>query len=115
FVWGDGTDADIASTANNQFIVRASGGTTFYSNAAATSGVNLPAGGDGWSNLSDRNVKANLSAVDTAGILERVAAMPVQSWNYKSQDASVKHIGPMAQDFAAAFGVGEDNTHISTV
>ena len=36
------------------------------------------------------------------------------TWNYKSQDPSIRHIGPMAQDFYAAFGVGEDDTHIST-
>ena len=28
---------------------------------------------------------------------------------------SIRHIGPMAQDFYAAFGVGEDDRHISTV
>jgi hypothetical protein len=115
FVWGDGTDADIAPTANNQFIARASGGTTFYSNAAATAGVRLAPGGGSWSTLSDRNMKANFAAVDSQSILEQVAAMPIQLWNYKSQDASVKHIGPMAQDFSAAFGVGEDDKHISTV
>ena len=39
----------------------------------------------------------------------------MSGWNYKSQDAKVRHIGPMAQDFAAAFGIGEDDTHISSV
>ncbi len=35
--------------------------------------------------------------------------MPIQRWNYKSQDASVKHIGPTAQDFAAASAQGDDS------
>jgi len=35
-------------------------------------------------------------------------------WNYKS-NPSVQHIGPMAQDFYSAFGVGHDDKHISTV
>jgi hypothetical protein len=124
FVWGDSTNANVASTGNNQFIVRAAGGIWLGTNST----VSLPAGrflntstgaylssGGAWTNSSDRNVKANVAAVDSASILERVAAMPIQLWNYKSQDASVKHIGPMAQDFAAAFGVGENDTTISTV
>ncbi len=115
FVWGDSTATYISSTVPNQFIARASGGVRFYSNAAATTGVFLPAGGGAWSNLSDRSMKDNFAAVDSSSILERVASMPIRRWNYKSQDASVKHIGPTAQDFAAAFGVGENDTTISTV
>ena len=115
FVWGDNTAHSISSTLPNQFIARASGGVRFYSNAAATTGVSLAAGSGAWSNLSDRNMKDNFAAVNSERILERVASMPIQRWNYKSQDASVKHIGPTAQDFAAAFGVGENDTTISTV
>ncbi len=37
------------------------------------------------------------------------------TWSYKSQDPSIRHIGPMAQDFAEAFQVGEDSKHITTV
>ena len=35
-------------------------------------------------------------------------------WNLKSQPATIRHLGPMAQDFRAAFGLGEDDRHIST-
>ena len=41
--------------------------------------------------------------------------MPITTWNYKSQDAAVRHIGPMAQDFAAAFKVGASDRRITTV
>ena len=97
FVWGDSSAAQLSSTGQNQFVARASGGVTFFSNSAATTGVNLPAGGGAWTTLSDRNVKANIVAVDSSAMLEKVAAMPIQLWNYTSQDASVKHIGPMAR------------------
>jgi hypothetical protein len=40
---------------------------------------------------------------------------PMQTWTARGQDPSVRHMGPMAQDFAAAFGVGEDDTHIATI
>jgi hypothetical protein len=39
----------------------------------------------------------------------------MNSWNYKTQDKSIRHIGPIAQDFHAAFGYGEDERHIAEV
>lgn len=41
--------------------------------------------------------------------------MPIGTWNWKSQHQTIRHMGPMAQDFSAAFGLGEDDKHISTV
>jgi Chaperone of endosialidase len=65
---------------------------------------------------SDRNAKTNFSSVNALGVLEKVAAMPVTRWNYKSDASGIVHIGPMAQDFHAAFGLnGADDTHINTV
>jgi hypothetical protein len=37
------------------------------------------------------------------------------TWNYRSQDTAVRHLGPTAQDFHAAFALGENETSISTV
>jgi len=79
-----------------------------------STGAYLSSGGT-WTNSSDRNLKTNIAAIDPQTILAKVASMPVAEWNYKAEDASVKHIGPMAQDFAAAFGLGEDDKHIATV
>ena len=42
-------------------------------------------------------------------VLERLDTIPIATWNYKAQNKSIRHIGPMAQDFAAAFNVGEDD------
>ena len=64
--------------------------------------------------MSDRNVKENFQTVDVRAVLEKVSRLPVTEWNLISQPASIRHIGPMAQDFQAAFGVGEDDKHIST-
>lgn len=44
-----------------------------------------------------------------------VVAFPISEWNYKSQDVSIRHLGPMAQDFKTAFGSGESDTGITTV
>ncbi len=65
--------------------------------------------------MSDRDSKANFASVDARWVMEKLAAIPISTWNYKTQDAAVRHIGPMAQDFAAAFNVGEDGLHITTI
>lgn len=41
--------------------------------------------------------------------------IPISRWSYKAQDPRIEHIGPMSQDFYAAFGLGADDKHISTV
>jgi Chaperone of endosialidase len=64
---------------------------------------------------SDRNIKEHFTPIDAQDILTRLATLPIETWNYKTQDSSIRHIGPMAQDFAAAFGVGEDDKHINVV
>jgi hypothetical protein len=98
-----------------RMFVKTPGGTTIFSNEGQTSGVNLPPGGGSWNNLSDRNAKENLAPINPQEVLEKVAALPLATWNYKSQEVSIRHIGPMAQDFRAAFQVGESETGITTV
>ena len=63
---------------------------------------------------SDRNLKENFKAVDARAVLDKVAALPLTEWNYKT-DAATRHVGPMAQDFYAAFAIGPDDKHIATV
>jgi hypothetical protein len=105
----------VFTTAANQFMVRASGGYVFYSNAAMTSGVSLAPGSGSWSSLSDSTQKENFRTVDYNEILEKVKAINIYTWNYKSQDKSIRHIGPTAQEFARLFNLGENNSTISTV
>jgi trimeric autotransporter adhesin len=113
FVWSDGS-AVTTSTANNQFMVRASGGVIIYSSSGTSSGVSLATGGGSWSNLSDRNAKNNFAAVNPQAVLASVASLPMSTWSYKTEKG-VKHLGPMSQDFYAAFCVGEDDRHIADV
>ncbi len=117
FVWSDhATNATtLKSSAPNQFLVRASGGVTVYSSSKLASGVELAPGSGTWSSLSDRNAKANIVPADPQAILERVAALPVSEWSYRTENPHVRHLGPMAQDFYAAFRVGEDDRHITSV
>jgi hypothetical protein len=48
-------------------------------------------------------------------VLDKLCGLPLATWNYRSQDKSIRHLGPMAQDFHAAFQLGEDEKHITTV
>lgn len=68
-----------------------------------------------WSNASDYNLKANFASLNVDEILGKIASLPITEWNYKSDDVSVRHIGPMAQDFYAAFNLGGSDTSISTI
>jgi len=121
FVWGDRvTDDAVTSTAANQFVARTTGGATFYTcynevNHAFCGGATLAAGSGSWASTSDRESKANFAPVEAAEILEKLDRIPIESWNYKGQDPSIRHMGPVAQDFRAAFGLGEDDRHISAV
>jgi hypothetical protein len=65
---------------------------------------------------SDRNSKQNFLDFDPREVQAKVSALPITEWQYKVEADGTKHIGPMAQDFHAAFGLnGADDKHISTV
>ncbi len=116
FVWSDGSNGStvLSSSRAYQFLARASGGFTLYTNAGATVGAQLGAGSGTWASLSDRNAKTNIAPLDDSAVLAKVAAMPISRWSYKSEHG-VRHVGPMAQDFYAAFRVGEDDKHITSI
>jgi hypothetical protein len=90
-------------------------------NGMCCSGIPIPEGqaicygGLGGCPISDRNVKDGFSSVSSDAILDGVLHLPISRWHYKFESSDVEHIGPMAQDFAATFGVGADNKHIFQV
>ena len=47
--------------------------------------------------------------------LENSTGISIQTWTYKFQDSYIRHIGPMAKDFHAAFNVGKDDKHIDMI
>lgn len=66
-------------------------------------------------NSSDRNKKKAFKAVDTSDVLNKVAELPITTWQYKTTEADQRHMGPMAQDFRAAFGLGESDKTLATI
>jgi hypothetical protein len=116
FIWSDGAaqvSADtFRNTANNEFAARATGGFRFRTNLGGTTGCNLPAGSGVFNCTSSRKTKENFLAADGEDVLSRLRKVPVSTWNYITEGAAVRHIGPMAEDFHSAFGLGENNTSI---
>ena len=107
YIGGDGFGGDIEIGSRNAGIM-----TVGFWNGAAGSHMDVVA--RSFNPTSDRHAKQDFAAVNPAEILEKVVSLPVSKWAFKS-DAATRHIGPMAQDFKAAFGTGIDDKHIATV
>jgi trimeric autotransporter adhesin len=116
FLFGDRSTAnDFVGTAVNEFGVRAAGGVYFYTNAALTTGQRLTPGSNQWAGHSDVNLKHQFRDIDGEEVLARIARMPVTEWSYLAQEGGIRHLGPTAQDFHAAFGLGEDPLYIGSM
>jgi len=68
-----------------------------------------------WQDVSDKNRKTDFAPINPREVLDQVLALPVQEWRYTNEVAGVRHIGPTAQDFHAAFEVGTDDKTIGAV
>lgn len=93
---------DLASGATRLSVSGGSGGSAFLSN------------GGTWTNASSRSFKEGLAAISPLSVLERLVALPISTWRYIGSEEGV-HLGPMAEDFKAAFGLAGDGTSIATV
>lgn len=117
FVLADSNDFDLSPGVNNAFTARFTGGARFIlginASGAATWLCAVYNGGS-WGCSSDRNVKENFEPVDGREILVKLAALPITTWNAIGTDPTVRRMGPMAQDFYAAFGLGDDDKVITT-
>lgn len=124
FIWADAQNASLQSTAPNQFLVRASGGVWFGDGGPASTpagrfiststGAHLTAGGT-WTNASSRVLKVGFATVDVEQVLDRVLGLTLSHWSYRASPDEGRHLGPVAEDFHAAFGLGSDGSAISTV
>jgi hypothetical protein len=68
-----------------------------------------------WTNASSKAFKENFGEVVVGAVLDKLVAMPIQTWFYKASHEEGQHMGPFAEDFAATFGLGKDEKHITTV
>jgi uncharacterized coiled-coil protein SlyX len=117
FVLGDhaGT-TQLNSSVINEFSTRFAGGYRLYSNSTLTAGVILAPGAGAWANVSDKTKKENFLSLQAEEVLLKIKNIPITQWNYKAQNETIHHIGPMAQDFYLQFKLGEfgNDTTITT-
>jgi endosialidase-like protein len=94
---------------NSDFRINANGGAEEFT---LTTAGNLTILGT-LSQNSDRNLKTAVKPVDPEDVLARLATVPISTWAYKAETDPAQHMGPMAQDFAAAFGLGADERRLA--
>lgn len=107
-----------SGTGGGEFIIKQDGAVVMgpgnQSNFVLSSNGNLTIKGS-LNQQSDVHSKTAFGEVDSFDILDKVANLPITSWQYKDDDKSVRHIGPTAQDFKATFGLGQDEKSIAAV
>lgn len=64
---------------------------------------------------SSRDIKHRFETVDPREVLDRLMALPITEWSYRDGDSKARHIGPVSEDFHAAFGLGRDDRHVSPI
>ena len=89
FVWNDSDPigTPFLDSQANEFNVRATGGVRFFTSNDYGAYCAIAAGDGMWSCSSDRNSKANFTDVNGRDMLARLSSLPIQTWNYKTQDA----------------------------
>jgi hypothetical protein len=129
FVWADSVaQPPLTAAVANSFVARATGG-FWFGRAGDLKGPPSAATGHlidtsigcfldatGWTcPNSDRTLKENIRAVEPSEILARLAELPIDRWKYSSDPDHADHVGPMAQDFRAVFGLGRDDRSIASI
>ena len=139
FVFADRSSVDYVKVGvNHSANWRVSGGFRVYTSSNLSTGVTFQSGasvsnwgqsnavistsigaylstGGVWTNASDVRRKRDFVPVSGEDVLARLRTLPLSMWSYKVDPAGVRHMGPMAQDFRRAYGLGNDSTTIGTV
>ena len=120
FVYADASSGvnPTSCFAPNEIVIRGLGGFYFWTFGTSDDtyfGARLAPGTGAWATYSDRNGKREITPVDALAVLGKVVALPISTWQWKGESGAVRHMGPMAQDFHAAFGLGDTDTQIVTV
>ena len=137
FVWNDGGEYHaIPNTGSNDglssntavvrepvtgqqtFSVSAQGGVRFITGSSSVTYID--GGTTGWATTSTRSAKTDVTRADPTAVLEAVEAMPISTWEYKTESgegAGTRHIGPMAEDFHGAlpYDLGSSEDHINSL
>jgi hypothetical protein len=119
---GDESTTDsVRNQADNEFRARYNGGFRLRVSTAANGntpgaggnvGCDLTVAVPSWTCASSRTLKENFRSVNGEDVLKRLKALPITTWNMRGADQSVRHLGPVAEDFYKAFPLGLGKTTI---
>lgn len=101
---GSVTDQFVARFLNGYYLLTS--GNSNPGTSTVRTGVQIGKGQNSWATISDSTKKERFLPIAGADLLRKIGAMRLTTWNYKGQH-SIRHYGPMAQDFYAAFGHDE--------
>jgi hypothetical protein len=118
----DGGTTDDGGTSGGEVCVEEQGscaaGETCCMGLTCCAGVPVPPGQEFCGMecpMSDMHAKENFAPVDVRLVLDKVRGLDIMTWNYKTSPIAVRHLGPMAQEFKAAFEVGSTDKAIFQV
>lgn len=97
------TDQFVARFLNGFYLMTCGNSNPGTGFGAVRTGVQIGRGQNSWASISDSTKKERFRPINQTELLHKIGAMPLTTWNYKGQH-SIRHYGPMAQDFYAAFG-----------
>lgn len=139
FVFADRSSLDtVRAGINHSATWRVSGGFRLFTSSNLSTGVTIQSGASVsnwgqssaviststgamlttagvWQNTSDVNRKHMFEPISGEEVLQKLRGLDIQKWSYKVEPDNIRHIGPTAQDFHAAFGLGGDDKTIGTV
>ncbi len=61
---------------------------------------------------STRDAKTDHETVDPKDVLDKLAGLEIAKWRFKSEAEGIRHLGPFAEDFRQAFGLGHSDKAI---
>jgi hypothetical protein len=139
FVFSDRSSVDtLRAGVNHSANWRVSGGFRIFTSSNLSTGVTIQSGAvdsnwgqsnaviststgaylstsGAWTDNSDVRRKHNFHAVRGEDLMARLRGLPITTWSYRVDPNEIRHLGPMAQDFHAAFGLGNDSVSIATL
>lgn len=111
FVWSDYVPyVDLTTTADNQFLVRATGGVIFYTNGTMNTGVSLSPGSSSWNSIIPPFTADNSDDLDGSDVLGKIERLSIRRY---AADSETQHISSSPEEFNELFNVGSANDQIS--
>jgi len=113
---GDSTSAEFEIKNNDEIRIGENGADwlLFDSSGNATIANDLTVNGT-FTDSSDINRKEAFAPVDPTEVLETLAGLEITTWQYRDDARGARHMGVMAQDFFAAFGLGHDDRYLTSI